>query len=62
MNPTQEHMDKAIEIRKRIIDLSRAIEEMGVDSADLRHSIIKLGSAERGLEWFLDKAEKGEVE
>jgi hypothetical protein len=62
MKPTQEHIDRAIELRDNIICISRAIEAMGVTSADLRHAVIKLASAERGMDDFIAKARKGEVE
>jgi hypothetical protein len=62
MKPTQEQLDRAHEIREDIINLSRAIDAMGIKSADLRQAQIKLGSAERGMDDFIAKGQKGEVE
>lgn len=62
MKPTQEQIDRAKELREGIIGISRAIDAMGVSSADLRQAQIKLGSAERGMDDFIAKGQKGEVE
>jgi len=62
MKPTQEHIARANEIRQEIIDVTRAIDAMGVSAADLKHAVIKLCSAERGMDDFIRKAERGEIE
>jgi len=62
MKPTQEQIDRAVELREEIISISRAIDAMGVTAADLRHAQIKLSSAERGMDDFIAKAQRGEIE
>jgi len=55
--PTQEQLEVAIKLREDIKAISRAINTLGYRHADLSHASIKLCSAERGLDDFINKCQ-----
>ena len=55
--PTQEQLEVAIKLHEDIKAILRGIDTLGYRNSDLSHASIKLCSAERGLNDFIDKCQ-----
>ena len=56
-SPTQDQIELAIKLRNDIISISNTIETLGYRNSDLSHALIKLSSAERGFDDFINKCQ-----
>jgi hypothetical protein len=55
--PTEDHLERAIKIRGELRAISYALESLGYMNSDLSHAYIKMSSAERGLDDFINKCQ-----